>query len=64
VRPLQGVQSSVWIDRSSLLVMIGGSQYRNMATIDRICLALGPLGDTLGVVVNLDPEVRRVFRVS
>jgi hypothetical protein len=53
VRPLQGVQSSVWIDRSNLLVMVGGSQYRNMTTIDRICLALEPLGDTLGVVVNL-----------
>lgn len=53
VRPLQGVQSSVWIDRSNLLVMVGGGQYRSMATIDRVCLALEPLGDTLGVVVNL-----------
>jgi hypothetical protein len=52
VRPLQGVQSSVWIDRSNLLVMVGGGRYRSMATIDRICLALEPLGDTLGVVVN------------
>ena len=53
VRPLQGVQSSVWIDRSNLLVMVGGSQYRSMTTIDHICLALEPLGDTLDVVVNL-----------
>lgn len=53
VRPLQGVQSVVWIDGSNLLVMIGGSQYRNMSTIDTICLALEPLGDTLSVVVNL-----------
>lgn len=53
VGPLQGVRSSVWIDRSNLLVMVGGGQYRSMATIDRICLALEPLGDTLGVVVNL-----------
>jgi hypothetical protein len=53
VRPLQGVQSVVWIDRSNLLVMVGGSQYRRMTTIDDICLALEPLGDTLGVVVNL-----------
>lgn len=53
VRPLQGVQSAVWIDRSNLLVMVGGGQYRSMTTIDRICLALEPLGDTLGVVVNL-----------
>lgn len=53
VRPLQGVQSAVWIDRNNLLVMVGGGQYRNMDTIDRVCLALEPLGDTLGVVVNL-----------
>ena len=53
VRPLQGVQSAVWIDRSNLLVMVGGGQYRSMDTIDRVCLALEPLGDTLGVVVNV-----------
>jgi hypothetical protein len=53
VRPLQGVQSVVWIDRSNLLVMVGGGQYRSMATVDRVCLALEPLGDTLAVVVNL-----------
>lgn len=53
VRPLTGVQSSVWIDRQNLLVMVGGSQYRSMAMIDRVCLALEPLGDTLAVVVNL-----------
>ena len=53
VRPLQGVSSSAWIDRSNLLVMVGGGQYRNMDTIDRVCLALEPLGDTLAVVVNV-----------
>ncbi len=53
VRPLQGVQSAVWIDNANLLVMVGGSQYRRMATIDNICLALEPLGDTLGVVINV-----------
>lgn len=53
VRPLQGVQSSVWIDNANLLVLVGGGAYRSMATIDRICMALQPLGDTLGVVVNL-----------
>jgi hypothetical protein len=53
VRLLQGVQSVVWIDRSNLLVMVAGGQYRSMTTIDRICLALEPLGDTLGVVVNV-----------
>lgn len=53
VRPLAGVRSSVWIDQSNLLVMVGGAQYRNMETIDRVCNALAPLGDTLAVVVNL-----------
>jgi outer membrane murein-binding lipoprotein Lpp len=53
VRPLPGVRSSVWIDRSNLLVMVAGSRYRSVDTLDRICLALEPLGDTLGVVVNL-----------
>lgn len=53
VRPLAGVRSSVWIDQSNLIVMVNGAQYRNMATIDRVCNALAPLGDTLAVVVNL-----------
>jgi hypothetical protein len=53
MRPLQGASSSVWIDRSNPLVMVGGGQYRSMDTIDRVCLALEPLGDTLGVVVNV-----------
>lgn len=53
VRPLQGVSSSVCIDCSNLLVMVGHGQYRSMDTIDRACLALEPLGGTLGVVVNV-----------
>lgn len=53
VRPLSGVQSAVWIDNANLLVMVGGGQYRSMATIDNVCLALEPLGDALGVVVNV-----------
>lgn len=53
VRPLKGVQSAVWIDRSNLLVLVGGGQYRSMDTIDRVCRALEPLGDTLAVVVNV-----------
>jgi hypothetical protein len=53
VRPLQGVQSAAWIDNANLLVLVGGSQYRSMATIDNVCLALEPLGDTLSVVVNV-----------
>ena len=53
VRPLPGVISSAWIDRSNLLVLVNGSRYRSNDTLDRICLALEPLGDTLAVVVNL-----------
>lgn len=53
VRPLAGVQSVVWIDRSNLLVMVSGGPYRSMKTIDTVCAALEPLGDTLSVVVNL-----------
>jgi hypothetical protein len=53
VRPLQGVQSVVWIDNANLLVMVGGAQYRSMATIDNVCLGLESLGDTLSVVVNV-----------
>lgn len=53
VRPLKGVQSSVWIDHSNMLVLVGGARYRSMDTINRICAALEPLGDTLAVVVNL-----------
>ena len=53
VRPLGGVQSAVWIDRANLLVLVGGGLYRSMDTIDRICDALGPPGDTLAVVVNV-----------
>lgn len=53
VRPLPGVISSAWIDRSNLLVLVNGSHYRSNNTLDRICLALEPLGDTLAVVVNL-----------
>ena len=53
VRSLKGVQPSVWIDRSNLLVLVGGGQYHSMDTIDRICGALEPLGDTLAIVVNV-----------
>ena len=53
VRPLVGVRSSVWMDRSNLIVMVDGAQYRSAETINRVCNALAPLGDTLAVVVNV-----------
>jgi hypothetical protein len=61
VRPLPGVRSSIWIDRGNLLVMVAGSRYRSMDTIDRICLALEPLGDTLAVVINLQDVTATTF---
>jgi len=61
VRPLPGVRSSIWVDRNNLLVMVGGSRYRSMETIDRVCLALEPLGDTLAVVVNLQDVTATTF---
>ncbi len=53
VRPLSGVRSAVWIDHDNLLIMVGGAQCRNMDMVDRACDALAPLGDTMGVVVNV-----------
>ena len=61
VRPLPGVRSTIWIDRNNLLVMVAGSHYRDMQTIDRVCLALEPLGDTLAVVVNLQDVTATTF---
>lgn len=60
VRPMPGVRSAVWLDADNLAVMVDGQQYRDRDLIDRICVALEPLGDTLGVVANLqDGEERR-----
>ena len=53
VRPLAGVRSAIWLDADNLIVMVDGRQYRSRDMIDEVCLALEPLGDTLGVVVNL-----------
>jgi hypothetical protein len=47
------VRSASWIDHDNLLVLVGGPQFRNMTMVERICDTLAPLGDTLGVVVNV-----------
>lgn len=52
-RQVAGVRSVAWIDRENLFVIVSSNQARSYATIDGICLALEPLGDTLGVVVSL-----------
>lgn len=50
---LPGVRSSVWVDSNNLMVLVDGARYRSVAMIDRLCLAMEPLGDTLAVTVNL-----------
>lgn len=52
-RRVDGVRSVAWIDRENLFVIVSRNDARNYDTIDAICLQLEPLGDTLGVVVNL-----------
>lgn len=52
-RAVPGVRSAVWLDAENLIVMVDGQQYRSLEVIDRVCVALEPLGDTLGVVVNV-----------
>jgi hypothetical protein len=52
-RQVDGVRSVAWIDHENLFVIVSSNEARNYGTIDRICLALEPLGDTLGVVVSL-----------
>jgi hypothetical protein len=52
-KAVPGVRSAVWIDRENLLVIVDRNDARSYDTIDAICVALDPLGDTLGVVVNL-----------
>jgi hypothetical protein len=53
VRGLPGVRTALWLDSANFVVMVDGQQHRTMQLIDRVCGALEPLGDTLGVVVNL-----------
>ena len=52
-RNVEGVRSVVWIDHENLLAIVARNAQRSQATIDAICMQLEPLGDTLGVVVNL-----------
>jgi hypothetical protein len=48
-----GVRSVAWVDNNNLLAIVSHNQARTYDTIDAICIELEPLGDTLGVVVNL-----------
>lgn len=50
---VKGVRSVVWIDNENLFAIVNRNAERSYGTIDSICGQLEPLGDTLGVVVNL-----------
>lgn len=53
IRGVDGVRSVAWADHENLLVIVDRNAHRTQQTIDEICMALEPLGDTLAVVVNL-----------
>lgn len=59
IRHIDGVRSAAWIDHENLFVILSSNQARSYATIDEICMELEPLGDTLGVVVNLQSGAAR-----
>lgn len=50
---VDGVRSVAWVDNTNLLAIVSRNDARSYATIDAVCMELEPLGDTLGVVVNL-----------
>lgn len=52
-RRINGVRSVAWVDAANLYVIVERNEQKTERTIDRICVALEPLGDTLGVVINL-----------
>lgn len=58
-RRIKGVRSVAWLDRENLFVIVERNEQRTYATIDAVCLELEPLGDTLGVVVNLQSGAAR-----
>ena len=47
-KTVTGVRSALWLNHDNFVVMVGGPQYRSMAMIDQVCIALAPLGETLG----------------
>lgn len=58
-KTVPGVRSVVWLDASNLFAIVERNELRSQPTIDAICLQLEPLGDTLGVVVNLQSGAAR-----
>lgn len=58
-RTVSGVRSVVWLDAHNLFAIVEENHQRSYPQIDAICLELEPLGDTLGVVVNLQSGAAR-----
>lgn len=58
-RNVEGVRSVAWVDRANLLAIVERNEQRSQATIDAVCMALEPLGDTLAVVVHLQSAAAR-----
>ena len=58
-KTVPGVRSVVWFDRENLFAIVEQNEQKSYGTIDAICLKLEPLGDTLGVVVNLQSGAAR-----
>lgn len=56
---VEGLASVVWLDHENLFVLVDRNELRTQAMIDAICIRLEPLGDTLGVVVNLQSTAAR-----
>ena len=56
---VEGLASVVWLDHENLFVLVDRNELRKQAVIDAICIRLEPLGDTLGVVVNLQSTAAR-----
>ena len=59
VRGVAGIRSAGWIDHENLLVRVDSNDLRSQRTIDRVCMALEPLGDTLAVVIHLQSAAAR-----
>ena len=58
-KSVAGVRSAVWVDDENLLAIVDRNAQRSHGTIDAICTRLEPMGDTLGVVVNLQSGAAR-----
>lgn len=59
VRGVPGIRSAGWIDHENLLVRVDSNDLRSQRTIDRVCMELESLGDTLAVVIHLQSAAAR-----